>query len=51
MLLGSVASDSGIPALAVTESAKLIPWIVGNRKVARGWVKVSSIDMLQPPSY
>lgn len=39
-LLLSVASDSGIPALAVTESAKLIPWIVGNRKVARGWMKL-----------
>jgi hypothetical protein len=41
-LLQTVASDSGIPALAVTESAKLVPWVVGNRKVARGWVKVSS---------
>ncbi|KAK4703714.1 nucleolar complex protein 2, partial [Phenoliferia sp. Uapishka_3] len=39
-LLNSVASDSGIPALAVSESAKLVPWIVGNRKVARGWVKL-----------
>lgn len=39
-LLQTVASDSGIPALAVTESSKLVPWIVGNRKVARGWVKV-----------
>lgn len=40
-LLQTVSSDSGIPALAVMESSKLIPWVVGNRKVARGWVKVS----------
>ncbi|KAM0786266.1 hypothetical protein ACM66B_007064 [Microbotryomycetes sp. NB124-2] len=26
--------------MAVSESAKLIPWIVGNRKVARGWIKM-----------
>ena len=39
-LLESVASDSGIPALAVSESARLVPWVVGNRKVARGWVKM-----------
>ena len=26
--------------MAVTESAKLIPWVVGNRKVARGYVKM-----------
>ena len=26
--------------MAVTESAKLVPWVVGNRKVARGYVKM-----------
>ncbi|GAA5966728.1 hypothetical protein JCM21900_004773 [Sporobolomyces salmonicolor] len=39
-LLSSTSSDSGIPALAVSESAKLVPWVVGNRKSARGWVKM-----------
>ncbi|KAI5478398.1 hypothetical protein MNV49_005147 [Pseudohyphozyma bogoriensis] len=39
-LLNSVSSSSGIPALAVSESAKLIPYVVGNRKVARGWLKM-----------
>ncbi|GAA5995574.1 mRNA-binding ribosome synthesis protein NOC2 [Rhodotorula paludigena] len=39
-LLTSVSSTSGIPSLAVSESAKLVPWVVGNRKVARGWVKL-----------
>ncbi|GAA5870451.1 hypothetical protein JCM8547_004035 [Rhodosporidiobolus lusitaniae] len=39
-LLDSVSRESDIPALAVSESAKLVPWIVGNRKVARGWVKM-----------
>ncbi|KAK4046846.1 Nucleolar Complex 2 protein [Microbotryomycetes sp. JL221] len=39
-LLRSVASDSDIPAMAVNESAKLIPWIVGNRKVARRWIEM-----------
>ncbi|GAA6013271.1 hypothetical protein JCM10207_000838 [Rhodosporidiobolus poonsookiae] len=39
-LLNSVSRESEIPALAVNESAKLVPWIVGNRKVARGWVKM-----------
>ncbi|KAK4045973.1 Nucleolar Complex 2 protein [Microbotryomycetes sp. JL201] len=39
-LLRSVSSDSDIPAMAVNESSKLVPWIVGNRKVARGWIKM-----------
>ncbi|TNY21295.1 Noc2p family-domain-containing protein [Rhodotorula diobovata] len=39
-LLASTSSASGIPSLAVAESAKLVPWVVGNRKVARGWVKL-----------
>lgn len=26
--------------MAVTESSKLVPWIIGNRKVARGWIKM-----------
>ncbi|GAA5968377.1 hypothetical protein JCM11641_007612 [Rhodosporidiobolus odoratus] len=39
-LLDSVSRESDIPTLAVSESAKLVPWIVGNRKVARGWVKM-----------
>ncbi|GAA5942934.1 mRNA-binding ribosome synthesis protein NOC2 [Sporobolomyces koalae] len=39
-LLATTSSDSGIPSLAVTESGKLVPWIVGNRKVARAWVKM-----------
>ena len=40
-LLATTSSDSGIPSLAVSESGKLVPWIVGNRKVARAWTKVS----------
>lgn len=36
----SRADTNEIPAMAVNESAKLVPWIVGNRKVARAWVKV-----------
>ncbi|GAA6019693.1 hypothetical protein JCM11491_004887 [Sporobolomyces phaffii] len=39
-LLATTSSDSGIPSLAVTESGKLVPWIVGNRKVARAWTKM-----------
>lgn len=39
-LLSSVSSQSDIPSYAVTESANLVPWIVGNRKIARGWVKM-----------
>lgn len=39
-LLDTASKESGIPAMAVTESSKLVPWIVGNRKVARAWVKV-----------
>lgn len=39
-LLASVSSQSDIPSYAVTESANLVPWIVGNRKIARGWVKM-----------
>ncbi|GAA6057963.1 hypothetical protein JCM3770_000653 [Rhodotorula araucariae] len=39
-LLNTTSSASGIPSLAVAESAKLVPWVVGNRKVARGWVKL-----------
>ncbi|KAM0748136.1 Noc2-domain-containing protein [Meredithblackwellia eburnea MCA 4105] len=39
-LLDSVASDSGIPAMAAQESAKLVPWVVSDRKVARGWLKL-----------
>jgi nucleolar complex protein 2 len=39
-LLATTSSDSGIPSLAVSESGKLVPWIVGNRKVARAWTKV-----------
>ncbi|GAA6036291.1 hypothetical protein JCM8097_001647 [Rhodosporidiobolus ruineniae] len=39
-LLDSLPRESDIPTLAVSESAKLVPWIVGNRKVARGWVKM-----------
>ncbi|GAA6060325.1 hypothetical protein JCM10212_000422 [Sporobolomyces blumeae] len=39
-LLETTSSDSGIPALAVSESAKLVPWVVGNRKVARAWTKL-----------
>ncbi|GAA5832080.1 hypothetical protein JCM11251_002810 [Rhodosporidiobolus azoricus] len=39
-LLETTPRESDIPALAVSESGKLVPWIVGNRKVARGWVKM-----------
>ncbi|GAA5948237.1 hypothetical protein JCM3765_001330 [Sporobolomyces pararoseus] len=39
-LLATTSSDSGIPGLAVSESGKLVPWIVGNRKVARAWTKM-----------
>lgn len=39
-LLASVSTQSDIPSYAVTESANLVPWIVGNRKIARGWVKM-----------
>ncbi|GAA5879968.1 hypothetical protein JCM16303_004418 [Sporobolomyces ruberrimus] len=39
-LLATTSSDSGIPSLAVSESGKLVPWIVGNRKVARAWTKM-----------
>uniref|UniRef100_A0A0K3CIA4 Ribosome assembly protein Noc2 n=1 Tax=Rhodotorula toruloides TaxID=5286 RepID=A0A0K3CIA4_RHOTO len=39
-LLSTVSSTSDTPSYAVTESANLIPWIVGNRKVARGLVKM-----------
>ncbi|GAA5886454.1 hypothetical protein JCM6882_001643 [Rhodosporidiobolus microsporus] len=39
-LLETVPRESDIPAMAVSESSKLVPWIVGNRKVARGWVKM-----------
>ncbi|KDE02742.1 hypothetical protein MVLG_06726 [Microbotryum lychnidis-dioicae p1A1 Lamole] len=39
-LLGSVSTSSGIPSVAVNESSKLVPYIVGNRKIARAWVKL-----------
>ncbi|GAA5900855.1 mRNA-binding ribosome synthesis protein NOC2 [Sporobolomyces salmoneus] len=39
-LLATTSSEGGIPSLAVGESGKLVPWIVGNRKVARAWTKM-----------
>ncbi|SCV73107.1 BQ2448_7032 [Microbotryum intermedium] len=39
-LLGSVSTSSGIPSIAVNESSKLVPYIVGNRKIARAWAKL-----------
>ncbi|POY74728.1 hypothetical protein BMF94_2204 [Rhodotorula taiwanensis] len=48
-LLASVSSQSDIPSYAVTESANLVPWIVGNRKIARGWVKML-IDVYESAS-
>lgn len=42
-LVNSVGSASGIVEAAVRESERLVPWLVGNKKVSRGWMKVSVV--------
>ena len=39
-LLATTSSESGVATVAVAESSKLVPWIVGNRKVARAWTRL-----------